>query len=155
MSNVSMINGHIDGAETCVICGRDIPEGSQVCVICGDVGKKKCVEKMNDKSICRSCFHSYVCEQFNENRHITDNKKCHFYNDHFVPTKDMVEVKHGYWKHTQEPLGCRDVDCVECSVCGESWIMDEDLSLEEQTQGWNYCLNCGAKMDGERRGKEE
>lgn len=35
MSNVSLINGHIDGAEQCVICGRDIPEGSQVCVICG------------------------------------------------------------------------------------------------------------------------
>lgn len=41
MSNVSLINGHIDGAETCVICGRDIPEGSQVCVICGKVGKGK------------------------------------------------------------------------------------------------------------------
>ena len=41
MSKVSLINGHLDGAETCVICGRDIPEGSQVCVICGKVGKGK------------------------------------------------------------------------------------------------------------------
>ena len=41
MSEVSLINGHIDGAEKCVICGRDIPEGSQVCVICGKVGKGK------------------------------------------------------------------------------------------------------------------
>ncbi len=31
MSKVSLING----TDTCVICGRDIPEGSQVCVICG------------------------------------------------------------------------------------------------------------------------
>ena len=41
MSNVSLINGHIDGAEQCVICGRDIPEGSQVCVICGRGKPKK------------------------------------------------------------------------------------------------------------------
>lgn len=104
MANVSMIDGHIDGVETCVCCGRDIPSGSQYCVICGK-----------------------------------------------TEPRDLVEVKHGYWKQTKEPLGFRDVDCVECSVCGESWIMDEDLSLEEQTQGWNYCLNCGARMDGERK----
>lgn len=39
--SVSLINGHIDGSERCVICGRDIPEGRQVCVICGKVGKGK------------------------------------------------------------------------------------------------------------------
>ena len=39
-------------------------------------------------SICKNCFHSYVCEQFNENREC-DNKKCHFANDHFVPT-DLI-----------------------------------------------------------------
>ena len=38
--NVSMIDGHIDGADTCVVCGRDIPEGSQYCVICGKVPSK-------------------------------------------------------------------------------------------------------------------
>ena len=85
MSNVSLINGHIDGADTCVICGRDIPEGSQVCVICGK-----------------------------------------------TEPRDMVEVKHGYWKHTQEPLGCRDGDC----ECGEHLCDDE-----------KYCSNCGQKID--------
>jgi hypothetical protein len=44
-----------------------------------------------NESICRGCFHSYVCEQFNEHRD-DDNKKCHFFNDHFVPTADVVEV---------------------------------------------------------------
>lgn len=38
---VSLINGHIDGAERCVICGRVIPEGKQVCVICGHTNKKQ------------------------------------------------------------------------------------------------------------------
>ena len=41
MGNVSLVNGHIDGCDTCVICGRDIPEGSQVCVICGYKAEKK------------------------------------------------------------------------------------------------------------------
>lgn len=44
-----------------------------------------------NESICRNCFHSYVCEQFNENKDIKNNK-CHFFNEHFVPTADVVEV---------------------------------------------------------------
>ena len=44
---------------------------------------------MSEKSICRKCFHSYVCEQFNENKDM-NNKKCHFANDHFVSTEDVV-----------------------------------------------------------------
>lgn len=45
---------------------------------------------MNCKeSICRNCFHSYVCEQFNENKD-DNNEKCHFFNDHYVPAADVV-----------------------------------------------------------------
>ena len=51
MSNVSLINGHIDGADTCVICGRDIPEGSQVCVICGKTEPRDLVEVIR----CKDC----------------------------------------------------------------------------------------------------
>lgn len=51
MSNVSLINGHIDGADTCVICGRDIPEGSRVCVICGKTEPKDMVEVVR----CKDC----------------------------------------------------------------------------------------------------
>ena len=35
MSNISLIDGHIDNAEHCVCCGAVIPEGRQVCIICG------------------------------------------------------------------------------------------------------------------------
>ena len=42
-------------------------------------------------SVCKDCFHSYVCEQFNEHREC-DNTKCHFFYDHFVPAEDVVEV---------------------------------------------------------------
>lgn len=33
--SVSLVDGHIDGADRCVSCGRDIPEGYQYCIICG------------------------------------------------------------------------------------------------------------------------
>lgn len=46
---------------------------------------------MAEKSICRSCFHSYVCEQFNEHRD-SYNEKCHFFNDHFVSAEDAALV---------------------------------------------------------------
>jgi hypothetical protein len=32
-----------------------------------------------------------VCEQFNENREC-DTEKCYFFNDHFVPAENVVEV---------------------------------------------------------------
>ena len=61
---------------------------------------------------------------------------------------DVVEVRHGKWVETQEPLGWCDVDCAECSVCHESWIVDEDSSIDDYEYMWHYCPNCGAKMDG-------
>ena len=57
MSNVSLINGHIDGAEQCVICGRDIPEGSQVCVICGKTEPRDMVEVVR----CKDCKYQDDC----------------------------------------------------------------------------------------------
>lgn len=66
MSKVSLINGHIDGSNTCVICGRDIPEGSQVCVICGKTEPRDMVEVVR----CKDCKHwggvtfGYICRRF-------------------------------------------------------------------------------------------
>ena len=40
MSNVSLIDGHLDNAEHCVCCGQVIPEGRQVCIICGMKAEK-------------------------------------------------------------------------------------------------------------------
>ena len=53
-------------------------------------------------SICKDCFHSYVCEQFNEHREC-DNTKCHFFNDHFVSAADVVKV-----------VRCKD--CAHCEL---------------------------------------
>ena len=70
-----------------------------------------------------------------------------------APTADVIEVRHGKWIETQEPLGWCDVDCAECSVCHESWIIDEDSSIDDYECMWHYCPNCGAKMDGDTNDK--
>jgi predicted RNA-binding Zn-ribbon protein involved in translation (DUF1610 family) len=57
----------------------------------------------------------------------------------FTPCKecDRVEVVHGH--------NIKDHDSAfECSVCGwEDWD-----TLTADTSKYNYCPNCGAKMDG-------
>lgn len=45
--SVSLIDGHIDGADRCVSCGRDIPEGYQYCIICG--AKKRVPKRQIDR----------------------------------------------------------------------------------------------------------
>ena len=54
------------------------------------------------------------------------------------PTVDAVSVKHGRW-------GLSDYNgfCL-CSVCRDCYIDDTWTT----TGKWQYCPNCGAKMDG-------
>ena len=54
------------------------------------------------------------------------------------PTADVVEVKHGEWSLKYIGAG----HCWECSECAFQ------LCTMPRT---NYCPNCGAKMDGEKR----
>ena len=65
--------------------------------------------------------------------------------DHLLANGVIVQ-KQGEWKETKEPLGYQDIDCVECSACHESWILDEDFDFEFCKEVWHYCPNCGAKI---------
>ena len=58
------------------------------------------------------------------------------------PTADVEEVKHGEWKSGND-LYYR----VNCSLCG----YEHYLGAFYQYSG-NYCPNCGAKMDGGKKG---
>ena len=61
-----------------------------------------------------------------------------------MPTIDAVSVKHGEWVGVMTEEWCTFDEC-KCSVCGV---------VEYFNKGWkkfNYCPNCGAKMDGERK----
>ena len=79
-------------------------------------------------------------------------KYSEFEPNYFLLSADRIEeleqgVKHGKWLQTEEPLGYSNVDCVECSVCHESWVIDEDFDFDVVKMFWNFCPNCGAKME--------
>ncbi len=56
------------------------------------------------------------------------------------PTVDAVEVVHGRWLNERHGNSLNGT----CSVCGS---YDHAYAF-----GWNYCPNCGAKMDGDANG---
>ena len=58
------------------------------------------------------------------------------------PTVDAVEVVHGYNIDRDTP------SLFECSVC--HWSCWDTYCGD--TDDYNYCPNCGAKMDGDRNG---
>jgi Zn finger protein HypA/HybF involved in hydrogenase expression len=49
------------------------------------------------------------------------------------PTADVVEVRHGEWLE-------RSYGELQCSACG--------IVQGDEPHRYNYCPNCGAKMDG-------
>ena len=55
------------------------------------------------------------------------------------PTVDAVEVVHGRWEPRTDVVGF-----VRCSVCHDCNVYDDWADGKK----WNYCPNCGAKMDG-------
>ena len=56
----------------------------------------------------------------------------------YALTVDAEPVRHGHWKG--KPIaGYSDV---RCSNCGDVFM--------ENTGKWNYCPNCGARMDGNK-----
>lgn len=65
----------------------------------------------------------------------------------YAPTADVVEVKHGYWKKPQFSgrRGFYSVKDFVCNKCGAAFGVEQGNLL------MNYCPNCSAKMDGERR----
>ena len=108
---------------------------------------------------CLTCIHGELClyQQGGVNLSII-SEDC----EHYKPTADVVEMRHGEWiyKHrhrggfdkmtTYDDFGNPHIvtidnryECEEpyCSVCGK---LGGDFL--------NYCGNCGAKMDGGKNG---
>ena len=56
-----------------------------------------------------------------------------------LPAADVAPVRHGKWLHTDYALHWTAKD--ECSECTYHALDRDDLSH------YNYCPNCGAKMD--------
>ena len=83
---------------------------------------------------CKECLHYDACETWVSNPDYVYSDMCGCFKD---KTK-YVEQKHGRWMEAD------DGDGVVCSVCGVDFC---HIYLE--TDRFNYCPNCGAKMDGE------
>ena len=60
-------------------------------------------------------------------------------------------VKHGKWIPYESETG-EGSNTYKCSACGEIQMLIEGTSKEN---GWKYCPNCGALMDGEIEGKRK
>lgn len=54
----------------------------------------------------------------------------------YTPSADVAPVVHGRWVQTKAPFMN---ECEDCSVCGYRTVWGHR---------YNYCPNCGAKMDG-------
>lgn len=55
-----------------------------------------------------------------------------------MPAADVVPVKHGMWEKTNMDGFLR------CSACRDCYIDEDWLDGKK----WNYCPECGAKMNG-------
>ena len=53
-----------------------------------------------------------------------------------IEAADVAPVVHGQWEQTEYPFM---TECDDCSECGFRTVFGN---------GWNYCPNCGARMDG-------
>lgn len=59
-----------------------------------------------------------------------------------IPAADVASVVHGRWVLIERTIGMKTYRCSECK--------DDDFWNTRFCFGYeNYCLNCGAKMDGE------
>ena len=65
---------------------------------------------------------------------------------HGCATVDAVEVAHGEWIMVIDENDC---ECIECPLCGEQFYDGDNDTFDKP---YNYCHNCGAKMDGDGNG---
>ena len=98
---------------------------------------------------CKDCIHYEACVSF----WFSDYEICNSYDEckkkhendktcvFFKSSKDVVEVRHGYWVHNEDHSAYESE--YFCSVCLADGASD--------IRGEHYCYNCGAKMDGERK----
>lgn len=62
--------------------------------------------------------------------------------------KPIDPVKHGKWLHGRE-IAREMIDDTITAIIYEDWkCSDCGCTVEDGKPVWNYCPNCGAKMDG-------
>lgn len=59
-----------------------------------------------------------------------------------APSVDAVEVVHGEWSTIEDDY--TGLTALQCSECNQEYWFEDDPPMKI----YNYCPNCGAKMDG-------
>lgn len=55
-------------------------------------------------------------------------------------------VKHGVWEMTEDDY--MGLWLMRCSLCNEEWCFEgKEEGIDMQLANYNYCPNCGAKME--------
>ena len=85
---------------------------------------------------CGDCFHADLCEQ--SEMLVGFSRDNPAYCCMFLNSADVAPVRHGRWIEQEKYTFGTMYDC---SIC-DNRILDNGHS-------WNYCPNCGAKMDEE------
>lgn len=116
----------------CPFCGgrakiSSYLSGSVVCMDCG-ASSKRIPESP------KYCAIDTAVEAWNR-RYIIDA----------MPTIETELVKHGKWEETSNvrKIGKCNIPISKCSRCGFSFC-----DILNNNELYNYCPNCGAKMDG-------
>ena len=85
-------------------------------------------------SLCHSRYMTQLNERTALKRIIAD-----------FPSADVAPVQHGRWEKSEDNY--YSLNLVKCSVCHEEWCFEIDDDVKDLN--YNYCPNCGARMDGE------
>ena len=91
---------------------------------------------MAETKTCGDCIHADICKEVVGSWFSTKNIA---YCKGFKDRTNYVEVVHGGW--------IKEDDYYCCSKCGQA--------ISSLCVSWyKFCPNCGAKMDGERKGDD-
>lgn len=61
-----------------------------------------------------------------------------------TPAANVAPARHGAWKKSSDDY-C-GLNIIKCSLCHEEWCFEVDDDVVDLN--YNYCPNCGARMDG-------
>ena len=101
----------------------------------------KTMAKDHIDSKCGLCVHSQACMAWIQHGSTLYSDFSYSVEDcpDYASSADVVEVKHGRWISDD-----RDV-LFSCSECG----VQISTSWDYESLAWDFCPNCGAKMDGD------
>lgn len=64
---------------------------------------------------------------------------------------DLLKEQEAKWVEDKQDEHCR---LIKCSNCGLTFIVGNNIPYDEWIEDRNYCMRCGAKMEGDQRNEQ-